>query len=122
MLNGSTVLVVEEEFLIALDIQRMLENLDVGQVVFARSVDEAQGFREHWTGARLAIVEVTLQRHQAFALIATLQSLGICVVLSSADGSLRHGIEQFPTLPVVLKPMAEHDLVQAIGLAISPPA
>ena len=120
MLNGSTVLVVEEEFLIALDIQRMLENLNVGQVVFARSVDEAQGFKEHWAGVRLAIVEVTLQRHHSFSLIATLQSLGICVVLSSADGSLRHGIEQFPTLPVVLKPMAEHDLVQAIGLAISP--
>lgn len=120
MLNGSTVLVVEEEFLIALDIQRMLENLNVGQVVFARSVDEAQDFKEHWAGVRLAIVEVTLQRHHSFALISTLQSLGICVVLSSADGSLRHGIEQFPTLPVVLKPMAEHDLVQAIGLAISP--
>ena len=81
---------------------------------------DMQDFKEHWAGVRLAIVEVTLQRHHSFALIATLQSLGICVVLSSADGSLRHGIEQFPTLPVVLKPMAEHDLVQAIGLAISP--
>lgn len=115
MLNGTTILVVEEEFLIALDIQRMLEGLNSGQVLFARSAQEADSLQDHWPGVGLAIIEVGLERQAALELVQRLASRGIAIVLCSADAELRRGIPQFPDLPLVIKPMAETDLVYAIG-------
>lgn len=115
MLNGKPVLVIEEEFLIALDLQRMLEGMGAGQIVFARSAREALAMEMHWADVQLAIVEIALEQHSALELVGRLVTNGIAVVICSADTSLRRGVTQFPALPVVLKPMAETDLVTAIS-------
>jgi len=122
MLHGTTVLVVEEEFLIALDIQRMLEALGAGEIFFARSAAEARRQQELWAGAGLAIIDMALHRAAALELIPQLLAGGVPVVLCSADAGLKHlGVPQFPNLPVVTKPMAETDLVHAIGKVFSSP-
>lgn len=122
MLDGATVLVIEEEFLIALDFQRMLEELGAGQVLFARTAHEAVVMQNHWPDVRLALVEVSLQAAPAVALVRRLLDLAIPVVLCSADTALSRGAPQFPDLPLVTKPVAETDLVTAIGrvLAVRP--
>ena len=64
MLNGRTALVVEEEFLIALDVQRMLEALGVGLTLFARTPAEAEQLRARWPEIAIAILaELTALRH-----------------------------------------------------------
>jgi DNA-binding NtrC family response regulator len=115
MLNGKPVLVVEEEFLIALDIQRMLEALGAGQILFARSIQEAQAMEMHWADVHLAIVEIALEPQAALLLIDRLIKSGIQVVICSADAALRRGVTAFPHAPVIIKPMAETDLVAAIN-------
>jgi CheY-like chemotaxis protein len=115
MLNGTTVLVVEEEFLIALDIQRILENLGASQILFARNAQEAQTMDAYWPDVRLAIVDIALEQQGSLHLIDHLTRTGIPVVICSADTGLRHGVSQFPSLPVVAKPMAETDMVTAIS-------
>jgi CheY-like chemotaxis protein len=120
MLNGTNVLVVEEEFLIALDIQRMLETMQSGQILFARTVEEAISLHSHWADVGLAIVEVALEQDGSLALVDKLILSGIPIVLCTADAALRRGIAQYPRLPVVTKPMAETDLVHAIGQVFNP--
>lgn len=119
MLNGKTVLVVEEEFLIALDIQRVLETLGVGQMLFARTLQEADAIAGQDTDLGLAIVEVRTGGEPPLALAHALVNSKVAVVLSTADVSLRRGLPQLPDIPVVLKPMAEDDLVAAIGQALA---
>ena len=120
MLNGTTVLVVEEEFLIALDIQHMLEGLGVGQVLFARTAQEAYAMASNWPQVGLAIVEIALEQDGALALIDELGKSDIPVIICSADTALRRGVPQFPALPVITKPMAETDLVTAISEVLDP--
>ncbi|WP_240230289.1 hypothetical protein [Devosia lacusdianchii] len=119
MLNGKTVLVIEEEFLIALDIQRVLETLGAGQTLFARTVQEADAIAAQGTDIGLAIVEVRAGPAPSLELTHALVKSKVAVVLSTADVSLRRGLPQLPDIPVVLKPMAEDDLVAAIGLALA---
>lgn len=114
MLSNCTILVVEAEFLIALDIQRMLEGLDAGQMLFARTAAEAKELEPHWDGLGLAIIEVPHGEPSSVALAHSLCARGIPVVLSSADGAIRRGHPEFPDVPLLVKPMSETDLAQAI--------
>ncbi len=120
MLDGLTVLVTEAEFLIALDVQRMLEGLGARQVLFARTAEEALAMEPYWSDVSLAIVEIPLERQSPLRLIQRLGENNIPIVVCSADTGLRRGVPQFPALPVVTKPMAETDLVSAINEVFNP--
>lgn len=119
MLTDQTALVVEEEFLIALDIQRMLEALGVGQTLFARTPAEAEQLRARWPEVALAVVEVRTGDAQALALAEGLMTTGIPTVLITADINARHGIAGMLALPVVIKPIPEADMATAIRRALS---
>lgn len=120
MLNGQTVLVVEEEFLIALDIQRMLEIHTTGQMLFARTAEEAEELEAHWPSIALAIVEIRNDRAQSLALVRRLREAGVAVVLNAPDSAMGHGHPDFPGVPVAIKPMSEDDLLAAIEQAVAP--
>lgn len=119
MLNGRTILVVEEEFLIALDIQRMLEGHEAGQTLFARSPQEALEQQANWPTLGLAIVELHTDAGQSLALAERLNDAGIPLILHTADSSLRSGHPKFPGVPVVVKPTSEAFLHEAIHAALS---
>ena len=119
MLDGATVLVIEEEFLIALDIQRMLEGLNSGQVLFARNAQEALAMQDYWAGVRIAIVELAFRPDPALTLVQRLLDHGIPVVLCSADTEFSRGVPHYPQLPLVTKPMAETELVTAISKVLA---
>lgn len=119
MLSGQTILVVEAEFLIALDIQRMLEELSVGQMLFARTADEAHELVSHWPSLGLAIIEIRPDNHRSTTLVHGLQRAGIPLIISTADSLIRQGHPDFPDVPVVVKPVAESELSAAIRAALS---
>jgi CheY-like chemotaxis protein len=119
MLSGQTILVVEAEFLIALDIQRMLEGLGAGQMLFARTAEEAHQLQSHWPTVGLAIVEVQPEQPQTIALLQSLRHHDVTIVLSSADSAMRRGHPEFPDIPMLVKPMADDDLANAIRQALS---
>lgn len=119
MLTGQTALIVEEEFLIALDIQRMLEALGVGQTLFARTPAEAEQLRARWPEVALAIVEVRTGDAPALALAESLMTAAIPTVLITADIDAQHGIVGMLTLPVVIKPIPEEHMATAIRRALS---
>ena len=117
MLNGQTVLVVEAEFLIALDIQRMLETLGAGQMLFARSIEEVDQMAANLSTVALAIIEIRPGQVMAIEKIGALMASGIAVILCSA-GSKKRGYPEFPDIPVLVKPMSEDDMTAAIEAAL----
>jgi len=119
MLTGQTVLIVETEFLIALDIQRVLEFLGAGQTVFARNTIEALDAAARWPGFSLALVEIHHERDEDLALLRGLKEAGVALVLLTADIALRRGSASFPGTPIVMKPFLEEELASAIELALT---
>jgi CheY-like chemotaxis protein len=115
MLNGRPALIVEEEFLIALDIQRMLEGLGAGQTLFARNADEAHQLQAHWPDLALAIVETRSGDASSQHLHDKLTGAGIPVVLTSAETGLRSSVQGH----FVSKPIPEDDLVRAVQQALA---
>ena len=118
MLTGQTALIVEGEFLIALDIQRMLETLGVGQTLFARTSAEAEQLRARWTEIGIAIVEIRTGNAPAFALAESLVAASIPVVLITADIDAHHGFAATLDLPVVVKPIPDEDMAAAVAQAL----
>ena len=117
MLKGRTALIVEEEFLIALDIQRMLENHDVEQTLFARSAGEAESLRARQPD--IAIVEIRAEDTASRQLVQELNQAGVAVVLATADARMRHGFPDMPGLAVVIKPVPEEAMASAIEMALA---
>lgn len=118
MLNGHTVLIVEAEFLVALDIQTMLESLSAGALLFARSPHEAHACSQQWPAIDLAIVELGDDYHTTSALLRGLHEAGAALIVTTADSTMQQGHPDFPDAPVILKPMLEEDFRRAIGAAV----
>src|SRR4051812_16874048 len=119
MLTGQTVLIVEREFLIALDIQRCLEALGAVETVFARNNDEALRAIDRWRSFSVALVEIHLHQHENdVTLLRGLEACGVKLVLLTSDTTLRRGHPDFPAAPIVMKPFLEDDLASALERAL----
>lgn len=116
MLNGRPTLLVEEEFLIALDLQRMLEGVDGGQVLLARDPQDA--FRMAWDGCALAIIDYRHTPDQ-LSLIVALKDAGIPVILITADITPAPDTAHIEGLPVLSKPISDSELASAVATALA---
>lgn len=117
MLNGRRALIVEEEFLIALDIQRMLEGMGAGQTLFARNADEARQLGAHWNDLSLAIVELRADDRGNHQLSAEIAAAGIALVVTTGDIGLRR--QSTKDAPLVMKPFPEETLASAVRQALA---
>ena len=121
MLNGRTALIVEEEFLIALDLQRMLENQGVGHTLFARTVAEAEQLQPRWEDLAVAIIEIRSHDAEVYRLIESLRAAAIPVVLITSDIAFGSGsAPNLSDLAVVIKPVPEDGMANAIRHAMAP--
>lgn len=114
MSPGKTALVVEAEFLIALDLQRMLEAHGIAETLLARDAAEAEELSARWPEVALAVVEFRLDDQQAVDLLSALQRDQVPTVAITSDVELTHGIDGFATIPVLSKPLSEDQLASAI--------
>ncbi len=119
MLSGQTILIVEAQFLIALDIQRVLEDFGAAQTVFTRNTPEAIDAASRWPGLALALVEVHADNQDDIVLLEGLQQAGVRLVLMASDVALRRGNAGFPASPMLIKPFTEEDLASAIRQALA---
>ena len=115
MLQNTKILVLEEEFLIAIDLQEMLEANGATDLVFASTVNEAEALLQRGAGFDLAIAEARFGRPEIIALCAALAHRGVAVVVTSADCETGR---VFGDLPVIEKPFDERQLVAACRLAM----
>ena len=107
MLTDKRVLVVEADFLLALDLQRMLEQAHAAKTVFTRSIDEAAQLLDPEGQFELAIIEVADCMSPTTALAKRLMASGVGVVVTTEEAGFRHGIPGLGGVPVLLKPFTE---------------
>jgi CheY-like chemotaxis protein len=119
MLAGKRIFVVEEQFLVALDIQRMLEESGAGPMVFARSVAEALATPDIWPQFHLAVIEAPLDGAEGPELAARLRDIGVPVVMTSADISRAMRFPALDGVPLVLKPFDADSLLSACRSALA---
>ena len=115
--SGLRVLVVEDEFLIALDIDRILENAGAKLVLTAGRIDEALRILGEDHAIDAAVLDLKLDKDSTLLIAEKLQALGIpFVFLTGAPEAAQ--TRGFPRAPVVAKPFDSTMLIAGLSLAL----
>lgn len=110
-------LIVEEEFLIALDVQRTLETAFELQCVLARSFDEARQLSGQFVDFELAIVNPP-RSDADLDVAAQLVAAGTAVVVSTAARTVLDGTP-LEAAELVYKPFLDDQLIAACRRALA---
>lgn len=121
MLAGQTVLIVESEIIISLSMQAVLENLGAGQVLVMTSPGEFEGRPNAAQEAALAIIEIEARRPDQLDLVRSLLDKGMPVLGLTADSRLRNSMPQLPDMPLLVKPVPDEALAEAISALVQRP-
>jgi DNA-binding NtrC family response regulator len=109
LLDGHTVLIVEDEFLIALDAQRILEEAGAEAVLLANSVREVHKLLADGPKIDAAVLDLRLGDEDAAPLIDEFLARGIpLVVTTGLDAASAKGI------PILAKPYRDAEFIDAI--------
>ena len=115
MLSSQRLLIIEDVFLIALDIQRVLEDANAAKAVFARNFEEASALAHRFAEFDLAIVNPPDLSNMGIA--ARLASAGPAIVICTA-AKLDLGGTPLAGAPLILKPFSDEDLLAACRQAL----
>ena len=118
MLSGERLLIVEDDFLIALDIQQVLEGANAKGAVFARNYDEVAAMGDRLGEFDLAIVnpprEATAKQTKTQQNDTTKETNVVCSAYRrDLSGTAFAGAE------FVDKPFADQDLLEACRRALA---
>ncbi len=111
-LQGARVLIVEDDFVVAMAANDMVGWLGGIAAGTARSVAAAQE-KIRQPGFDCVMLDVNLNGVLSFGIAAELQERGIPVVFCTAYS---HVFDGFEHVPRVMKPYCEHDLVAAFNV------
>lgn len=116
-LAGLRVLLLEDEYLIAMDVDLLCRDNGAADVVTMRTVSELDQL-EAFDGFDLAVVDLMLAGDSTLPFAERLRQAGVPFVFASgyADGET---LSAFPGVPVVSKPYAGNDLIEAIAAVAS---
>jgi len=110
------ILVIEEEPLLALDIEDILTEARFGEVTHYRNVTHAQPHFDELSGFSLAIVEARFGAPEVIGFTERLAKAGVGVVVMSADHT---SAQAFPHAAVVGKPFDAASLVAACRAVVA---
>lgn len=112
-------MVLEDEFLIALDLEDMLGEWGFGTILSAGNLDEA---REKLPdgGVDLLLADFNLTGEDSGELIAELKAAGTTVVVLTGQMMEPDMLAQMGNPPVVQKPVQHSDLRAAVEAALPP--
>lgn len=117
-LRGKRFLVVEDEFLILLDIQHILENAGAAQVVAAARLPEAEAalVRETFDAV---LLDLKLDKQTSLELATNLAAKKIpFLFMTGAPGEAKQ-VQEFGDVPVVGKPFDSATLLAALSKALA---
>ncbi len=109
-------LLVEDQYVIALDAEQILMESGAGEVLIAATPAEAERML---AGPRpdVAVLDVNLGRTTSLDIAKRLRKMGVTFIFATGYGDSRMIPEEFREAPVVRKPYSAAALVAAIGVA-----
>lgn len=113
-----SVLVVEDEAVLAIDLQQTLEEEGYRVLGPVGRVDRALSLLEHET-PDVAVLDLNLQGHPATAVAERLRALGVPFVVASADASVVGGDAVFAGARGIVKPIRNAELLSALRQAVA---
>ncbi len=118
MLTGPATLIVEAEYIIAMDVMTVIETTFGGSGSIVRSVDEASRFLAENALPDLAIIEMEIIKPQHLALARQLLASGVRVIGISADSRMANHAADLSAIPILIKPVPETEMVAAVREAL----
>ena len=114
LLDGLFVLLLEDEFLIAMDVEEICRDHGARDVVVARTLEEAD---QALAGARFdaAIVDLMLAGISTLPFASVLQERAVPFIFASGYSDAQELTRAFPAVAVIAKPYAGNDLVEALA-------
>lgn len=119
MLESKTILIVEGEVLIALDIQRNLAGVNARNIIFARSAGEVANIAGPLPAVGLAIIEIVPGDSDGPDLARRLVAGGVPCVMTSTDLQANPLLMDLEHVPVLLKPFSQTQFVAAIRATLT---
>lgn len=121
LLGGKRCLVLDDEFLIALDIQQILENAGADNVVCVADAPEALALLRHDAKFHVAVLDVKLgSSRNSLGVAAVLAEKGTPFIFLTGMRVDDMHSRQFPRAPVVEKPYDATALLDAVRRALQP--
>jgi CheY-like chemotaxis protein len=117
-LKGLRVLILEDEFLIAMDVEQLCRDCGAEDVLIRRSLQELGGSAE-MPDFDVAIVDLMLSGVSTLDFARQIYDRGVPFVFASGYSDLQEITEKFPGVPVVGKPYAGEDLIGAVTAAVA---
>lgn len=117
LLDGLRILILEDEYLIAMDVEQICRDAGASDVAI---VDSLTTFEPLAVGGfDAAIIDLMLKGASTLAFAAQLQREGIPFVFASGHGINDALTREFPGVALVEKPYSGNDLVAALAAACS---
>jgi len=120
-LAGRRILLAEDEGLIALEVERLLEDLGcnvVGPLANIEGVLEAA----ESGGFDGALLDVNLRGRQIFEIVPALQKLGLRLIIASGYDDVTLFPAAFRTMPRVAKPFDQQELRRMCEMVFAKPS
>jgi DNA-binding response OmpR family regulator len=116
-LKGTTVLVVEDDFLIYLGLELMLTNAGVASIAHSATLEDARAFLAGRSPATrssiVAILDIRLDGETSLPLARELRRQTIPFLFYSGQADWTKIREEFPEAPLLAKPVSPEVLVHA---------
>jgi DNA-binding NtrC family response regulator len=120
-LAGHRILLAEDESLIALELERMLQDFGCDVVGPLSSVEDVLEAAEQG-GFDGALLDVNLRGRQIFEILPRLQTLELRLIITSGYDDATLFPARFRTLPRIAKPFAEKELRRICERVFATPA
>lgn len=116
LLEGLRILVLEDEFLIAMDVEQLCRDHGAADVIIARSLADI-AHEDIASRFDVAIVDLMLDGQSTLGFASRLKGLGVPFIFASGYGAVDEIRASFPGVAMVGKPYAGADLVEAVAAA-----
>jgi DNA-binding response OmpR family regulator len=114
MLAGLRILLLEDEYLIAMDVELLCRDNGAADVMVKSSIDELEAPLGEFD---VAIVDLMLGAHSTVPFAERLREAGKPFVFASGYAANDELLAGFPGIRVVGKPYAGNDLLEAVAAA-----
>ena len=116
LLDGLRILILEDEFLIAMDVEQLCRDQGAADVTIVRDLAEIDP-RDGLSRFDAAIVDVMLGDVSTLDFAGRLRSAGVPFVFASGYSDAEEIEGSFPEIRLVTKPYSGDDLIEAVELA-----